>query len=91
MRVDDLACHGLADPNVTGEAAILPAGIRVGEMLFETPVAADAEVCLLDWAETEAVVIVVARCAQATAQFPRRRVADEPSALRGRRGEPISA
>lgn len=61
MGVDYLTGHGLPDPNVAREAAILRVGSRVGEMLLATPVAADAEVGLLDSAETEAVVVVVAR------------------------------
>ena len=61
MGVDYLTGHGLPDPNVACEAAILRVGSRVGEMLLATPVAADAEVGLLDSAETEAVVVVVAR------------------------------
>jgi hypothetical protein len=63
MRVDDLACHGRADANVACEASILLVNREVGEMLFETPMAAQAEAGLLDRAETEAVAVVVARYA----------------------------
>jgi len=91
MGVDDLAGQRFPDPNVAREASILPVGSRVDEMLVETPVAADAEVSLLHWAETEAMVVVVARCAQATAHVPGRRITDKTSGLGGRGGESVLA
>ena len=90
MGVDDLTGQGFALPNVAREAAILSVGSRVGEMLRETPVAADAEVGLLDRAETEAVPIVVARGAQAPAQLSGRSISDKVSRVPSRGRESVS-
>ena len=70
MRVHDLAGHGHPNSTMAGDASILPVGSQIGKMPLTIGVAADAEVCPLDGAETEAVVIVVTRCAQATAHVP---------------------
>src|SRR5262245_53008462 len=101
MRVDDLTCHGRANPDVACGAPVLRVGPYVGEVLLAVSVAADAEVFPLHGGEAEAVVVVVARRAQATAQRPGNRITDEPSRHRdvrhagtlriGRFGESLSA
>jgi len=69
MRVHDLARHGLASANVACDASILRIRGDVWKMLRTIPVAGDAEACTLDSAQTEAVVVVVTRCTQTTAQL----------------------
>jgi len=69
MRVHDLAHHGLASANVACHASILRIRGDVWKMLRTIPVAGDAEGCALDSAQTEAVVVVVTRCTQTTAQL----------------------
>jgi hypothetical protein len=91
MRVDDLARDGLANPNMAGDAAILRFGRRAGEMLLAICVTAEAEVCPLNGAEIEAVLVVVTRRAQTTAQRPRRRIANETSRRLGWGGESVVA
>src|SRR5262249_61121852 len=56
VRVDDLACYGLAHPNVACDASILRVGGSVGKMLLALHVAAHAEACALDQAEIAAVL-----------------------------------
>jgi hypothetical protein len=60
-------------------------------MLLAICVAADAEVCPLHRAKTEAVVIVVTRRAQAAAELAGRRIADETSRRISRGGESVPA
>jgi hypothetical protein len=91
MRVDDLARHGRPSPNMACEASILPVGSRIGEVLLTIPVTADAEVGSLDGTETEAMIVVVARRAQATAAQAGGRIPDKPSPRRRRGGESVSA
>ena len=91
MRVDDLSGDGRPHSNVARDASVLPVGRRAGEMLLAISVAVDAERGLLDRAETEAMVVVVARRAQAATHRPGGRITDErPPRPRGR-GEPIAA
>ena len=59
-------------------------GVGIGEVRLPTRVAADAEVGALHGAEAEAMLVVVARRAQAAAELARGDVADEalaPSAV----------
>ena len=74
---------------MAGEAPILLLGRHIGEMLLPIGVAPDAEVCPLDGAETEAVIVVVTRRAQTTAHVPGGRVTDETPGRRRGGGESI--
>src|SRR5438876_189527 len=91
MRVDDLPAGGLADANVTLHAAIRQAGRRDEEVSFAPRVASGAKVRLLHRAEAEAMLVVVARRAQTTAELARGRVAHEAPALRRGDGEALPA
>src|SRR5262245_1665804 len=77
MRVDDLAAHGLAHAHVALHAAIRRTGSGNGEMGFAPRVAPGTEVRLLHGAEADAMLVVVTRCAQTTAQLTRGRITHE--------------
>jgi len=79
MRVDDLAGHAFAGPHMTRHTAIRRPGGGDGEMLRPTAVAANAEVCLPHGAEAEAMLIEMARRAQAATQRARGGVTGELS------------
>src|SRR6266850_3458309 len=89
MRVDDLPAGGLAHPNVALHAAIRRAG--GGEVLLASRVTRGAEIGPLHGAEAEAVLVVVTRRAQTTAELARRRVTHEAPALAGGDGEALPA
>ena len=91
MRVDDLACYGLAHPNVACDASILRVGGSVGKMLLALYVAADAEACALDQAEIEAVLVVVTCRAQTAAQVTGPGITHEDARRRRRGGESVPA
>src|SRR5206468_659256 len=91
VRVHDLACHGHADPNVACDASILRVGGPDGKMLLAFAVAAAAEACALDEAETEPVLVVVARRAQTAAHFTGPGITDEDARRRRRGGESVPA
>jgi hypothetical protein len=91
VRVDDLACHGHANPNVACDASILRVGGPFGKMLLAFTVAAAAEACALDQAETEAMLVVVTRRAQTAAHFTRHGITDEKSRRPRRGGESVPA
>src|SRR5262249_47218336 len=89
MRVDDLAAHCLAHAHVALQASIPQAGSRDGEVLFASRVAPSTEVRLLHGAETDAMLVVVTRRAQATPQLARGRVTHEAPPARGGNGEAL--
>jgi len=82
MRVDDLPAHGLAHANMAPYAAIRRAGRGDGKVSVTPRMAARAEVGSLHGAEAEAMVVVVARRTETTAELARGRVTHEPSRLR---------
>jgi hypothetical protein len=69
MRVDDLPADGLAHANVTLHAAIRQAGRWDGEVPCAPRVAPGAEIRRLHGAQAEAMLIVVTRRAQTTAEL----------------------
>ena len=77
MRVDHLAGHGLADPDVTLHATIHRPGRRVGIVRVTIRVAAGAEVRPLHDGDVETMLVVVAGRAEAATELARGRVADE--------------
>src|ERR1700730_10213994 len=79
MRVDDLPVHGLAHTHVALQTAIRHAGCLDGEVPFPPRVAPGAEVRPLHGAEAKAMVVVVTRRAQTTADLARGGVTHEAS------------
>ena len=65
-----MAEHSRASTNMTCDASILQVGAPIGKVLLAISVAADAEVGLLDGAEPQAMLVVVTRKAQTTAELP---------------------
>src|SRR5262245_6082517 len=92
MRVDDLACHGRADPNVARNASILGVGGWTGgKVLLPISVTADAEAWLPHGDETEAMIVVVTGGAQTTAELLGRRIPDETARVLDRGRESVPA